>query len=317
MSNITPASNNKLAQANAFDDGLQAALQMPIKERPYTAKITRAAPTAFVFLLDQSGSMAGEMQWKSNAYSKAAIAAYVLNTLVDQLVERAMDGNDVKDYYKIAGIGYGGTDSYEANYCWQGNLQGKDWVTLAELRANKTVSFNALKVNGIDKQGWIPAIAGTLTPMKSAMQKAYTLLQTWIAMHKGKDCFPPTVINITDGEASDAENIELIQLANSIKELHTIDGNVLFFNININDGSTESITFPTKRDELPDDENAHLLYAMSSEMPRAFYKEISNYKKIDVQKQYVAMAYNAGSTELIQFMNIGTSQTKENLSKNG
>jgi hypothetical protein len=323
MSNLIPA-NNGLSKGQ-LDDLLQKALLRPVKEKPYTAQITRSTPTAFIFLLDQSGSMSEEMIWKDQPSTKANVATCVVNQIMEQLLERAVDGVAMKEYYDICVIGYGGSSDWKANFCWEGALAGKQWVKMSELRANRETTYEELVVNKTRtgttietkvKKGWISKVNKHKTPMKDAMLQASQLLKDWIATHSHYDGFPPTVINITDGEATDANSIELIKIANEIKQLHTTDGHVLFFNINISSESKGGIVFPASRAELPDNEFAHTLFNMSSSMPNAFKREIAITKDIDMQKEYIAMAYNANATELIQFMNIGTSQTKNNLQIN-
>lgn len=311
MSNITP-SNHSLSNISNVDDLLKVALQKPVKEKPYTAQITRQNPTAFIFLLDQSGSMNDTMEWRGQNSTKAEVATMVINNILGDLLNRALDGNDTKHYFDLCVIGYGGVSGKEANFLWQGALDGKTWINTSELRSNKNTDYTKLTASGKRKttHGWIANKSNSLTPMKDAMEKAYVLLKDWIVEHKDNDSFPPAVINITDGEATDAEPNELIMLSNKIKDLHTTDGNVLFFNININNSSDNSVLFPSERAELPNDENAETLFNMSSEMPKAFKREIANIKQIDAQKSYYAMAFNANASELIQFMNIGTSQTK-------
>ncbi|MGK0366056.1 MAG: ribosomal protein S6 [Saprospiraceae bacterium] len=325
MSNLTPSGNNGLSISSDVNDLLKLALKKPIKEIPYTAQITRNNPTAFIFLLDQSGSMNENMTWKGKTSTKADVATMVINEILEQLQERAVDGNDMKEYYDLCVIGYGGEDARQANISWQGALSGKEWVNMTTLRASRDVDYEVLEVKSsrsgevvktFNKKGWIAKKAKYLTPMKDAMQKAYDLLTKWMVSHSHYDGFPPTIINITDGEATDANAIDLIKLANEIKSLHTTDGHVLFFNVNINSNSDNSVIFPSTISELPKDEYADTLFKMSSKMPNVFKREIAYTRKIDMEKQYYAMAFNANAQELVQFMNIGTSQTKNNLNRN-
>jgi Mg-chelatase subunit ChlD len=50
---------------------------------------------------------------------------------------------------------------------------------------------------------WFDPVANGGTPMCAALGRATTILQGWLAQHP--DCFPPIVINITDGEATDGD----------------------------------------------------------------------------------------------------------------
>ena len=48
------------------------------------------------------------------------------------------------------------------------------------------------------------------------------------------DCYPPTIINITDGEFNGDTSESIQQKANELKSMFTNDGNVILFNIHIN-----------------------------------------------------------------------------------
>jgi hypothetical protein len=73
---------------------------------PYTAEISRGNPTCFIFLLDQSGSMAdtfgGEL-----AQRKADFVADVVNRTLHDLVIRCTRTEEIRNYYNISIIGYG------------------------------------------------------------------------------------------------------------------------------------------------------------------------------------------------------------------
>lgn len=89
---------------------------------------------------------------------------------------------------------------------------------------------------------------------------------------RNRDSFPPIVLNITDGEASDATPQTLLAEAGSIKSVATRDGNVLLFNIHLAGSGTQTSAqcFPSNREELPCIRYADLLYDMSSELPACY-----------------------------------------------
>jgi len=64
--------------------------------------------------------------------------------------------------------------------------------------------------------------------MCQALAQAKTIVQNWISQHPS--CFPPIVINITDGEATDGNPSDA---ANEIMGLASSDGNVLLFNVHL------------------------------------------------------------------------------------
>jgi urease gamma subunit len=76
----------------------------------YTQSITRAHRTAFILLIDGSGSMAEEVLFRGKLISKAEAVATITNELIFELMERARRAEGVRDYYDIAVLGYHGDD---------------------------------------------------------------------------------------------------------------------------------------------------------------------------------------------------------------
>ena len=95
-----------------------------------------------------------------------------------------------------------------------------------------------------------------------------------------------------------------------IEQLHTPDGNVMLMNIHISDKTGDSIMFPDNSNQLPKNNYAKFLYDLSSELPVIFHKEIAVFKHSDIASKYIAMAYNADMSALIQILNIGTATSK-------
>lgn len=73
---------------------------------PYTAEINRSQPTAFVFLIDQSGSMSDKMP---SGETKADFLAKVLNKTIYQLIIRSTKADGVRPYFDLAVFAYGGS----------------------------------------------------------------------------------------------------------------------------------------------------------------------------------------------------------------
>jgi len=72
----------------------------------YSAEISRSNPTAFLFLIDQSGSM-DEKIGESNI-SKAQFLSDALNRVLAVLIGRSSKSEGVRNYFEIGVIGYGG-----------------------------------------------------------------------------------------------------------------------------------------------------------------------------------------------------------------
>jgi uncharacterized protein YegL len=317
MSNIINTGGGSLAGQASFVDQLKEALEVRVKSRPYTAQISRETPSALVFLLDQSGSMTGEIYDSvlGKNVSKADKLTEAVNKILNDLLDRCKKSEGYRDYFDIAIIGYGGEDSNKANFAWQGNLKDKRWVKVSELVDNyvskETISIEQNirgKIVYADTVylKWIEPKAVFRTPMNSAMLLALDLLQEWIVNHKGKDVYPPTIINITDGQLTDATFEEVLKTAQRIKQLHTIDGNVLVFNLHIAESDDTSVLFPQGKDELPNDMFAGLLFDMSSDLPSIYDIEVSALTNKDKNGTYTGMSYNANLSEVVRIMDIGT-----------
>ena len=76
----------------------------------YSQSVTRNHRTAFVLMIDESGSMAEEISFRGIRTSKAKAVAIITNELLFELIERARRTEGIRDYYDIAILGYSGED---------------------------------------------------------------------------------------------------------------------------------------------------------------------------------------------------------------
>ena len=74
----------------------------------YGAEISRGNPTCFIFLLDQSASMADP--FGGEPVRKADFVADAVNRTLHDLVIRCTKTEEVRNYYDIAVIGYGSAE---------------------------------------------------------------------------------------------------------------------------------------------------------------------------------------------------------------
>lgn len=203
----------------------------------YTAQITRNTPTAFIFLIDQSVSMQKYTTLYGEEMPMAEAVARIVNHQLNELVLRCIKGSETRDYYDIAIIGYG----EKAYSGWKGELEGRDFVKPSELKEHpykkittkkETRTRKGVKVVEVEEVQWIEAEATQgWTRVHLAFEKAKGLLDEWMEKHHDKDCYPPTIINITDGEFNGATKEYVLQQANELKSMFTNDGNVILFNI--------------------------------------------------------------------------------------
>ena len=164
--------------------------------------------------------------------------------------------------------------------------------------------------NIVKRKKWLNAVAQNKTPMHHAFTQAAELLEDWIVRYKNKDVYPPTIINITDGQYTDATNAQMLEAAQRLKGLKTMDGGVLLFNLHISSKGGQSVIFPHTANELPAaDSYAKILFDMSSDLPELYNNDIALLRGTDTMSTFTGMAYNASLDSLVKLMNIGTSTT--------
>lgn len=292
----------------------------------YSARITREHKTAFIILSDRSGSMSEEVVFAGRAMTKADAVAHIINMFVDELINRSRREEGVRDYFDIAILGYG-DDGVASLLSPEGELS-----TTTELvrRAVPVRRFETQRIlpggNTVsaimDQKCWIEARSSGSTPMGAALLQAGRLAGAWCAAKANRKSFPPVVINVTDGEASDAVHEELKEYAGRIKECCTEDGAALLFNIHLapaGEGCGVSVeadgaeagpgiseaSFPCSPDQLPGHRYARLLYDLSSEIPECYNNTISSVRPGSFPP-YRAMSYNCAVEELFQMLTIGS-----------
>lgn len=279
----------------------------------YTAQITRNTPTAFIFLIDQSVSMQKYTTLYGEEMPMAEAVARIVNHQLNELVLRCVKGSETRDYYDIAIIGYG-ENAYSG---WKGELEGRDFVKPSELKEHpykkittkkETRTRKGVKVVEVEEVQWIEAEATQgWTRVHHAFEKAKGLLDEWMEKHHDKDCYPPTIINITDGEFNGATKEYVLQQANELKSMFTNDGNVILFNIHISANKAVCVTCPASKDEVSFSSLATTMYEMSSLLPMRYSDRIADLRGDGTpNNRYTAMSINADMSTLIQLMDIGT-----------
>ena len=273
----------------------------------YTAEISRTHPSCFVFLIDQSGSM--QEGWAGEAgKNKAEGLSTIINRLLQNLVLKCAKSEGVRDYYDVGVIGYGAT----VGPAFSGALAGKELVPVGEI-ANQParIEERSKKVDdgagGILDQNikfpiWFDAVANGGTPMCQAMARAQSILSRWVT--EQPTSFPPIVINITDGQATDGDPAAA---ANALKDLKTEDGQTLLFNIHVSSTPSSPIEFPGNESGLPDD-YAKLLFRMSSPLPD-YMKVIASEEGFPMGDSPRGFVFNGDMVSVIRFLDIGTRAT--------
>lgn len=287
---------------------------------PYTAQITRNTPTAFIFLVDHSVSMQQMTTLYGEEMTMAEAAARIVNNQINELVLRCVKMGETRHYYDIAVVGYG----EKAYSGWQGELEGRKFVSPEELKNHPYTKIvtrkevrtrSGVQVKEVEQVQWVSARHdGHWTHYHEAFDYARDLLADWMIDHHEKDCYPPTVIHITDGVFNHAPKEDVVQKANELKSMFTNDGNVILFNIHFTaDPEAQSIVCPIEKSELNGDLYGEALYEMSSLLPERYVYDISRCLNDYRPGRHMAMAVCADATTLIKLLDIGT---PTNISKN-
>jgi len=135
--------------------------------------------------------------------------------------------------------------------------------------------------------------------MCEALQLAKQYLEVFLGRYPG--CYPPLVINITDGMATDGDPFPI---AKSVQQLASNDGNVLLFNAHLSAKQSLAIEFPSADTSLPDN-FAKLLFRMSSKLPPRLF-DAARAEKYPVQPEARGFVFNADLVSVIRFLDIGT-----------
>lgn len=270
---------------------------------PYTAEISRNNPSCFLFLIDQSGSMDDLIGGSSR--KKADSVADAINRLLQNLIIKCAKSEGVRDYYEVGVIGYGAG----VGPAFTGALAGRSLVPISEVADSPArIEERTKKVDdgagGLVDQTvkfavWFEPVANGGTPMGQALDQARQLMQDWVTNHPAS--YPPIVINITDGEATDGDPTAF---AKDIAALSTSDGNVLVFNCHITTREGDAIVFPDNPSALSD-EYGKLLFGMSSVLPENLLQSARS-EGLNLGGQARGFAFQADFRELIRFLDIGT-----------
>ena len=272
---------------------------------PYSAEISRANPSCFLFLIDQSGSMEDPFGGGESNRKKADLVADAINRLLQNLVIKCAKEEGIRDYFHVGVIGYG----EKVGPALGGALAGRELVPISDIgNLPARVEQRTKKVEdgagGLIEQAirfpvWFDPVGHGATPMCQALTQAQTILSNWLPQHA--DSFPPIVINITDGEATDGNPTAA---AAAVRALQNNDGNVLLFNIHLSSKGGKPIEFPDSGANLPD-KYAELMFDLSSPLT-ATMRSIAEQEGLAVSESSRGFVFNADMVSVIKFLDIGT-----------
>jgi hypothetical protein len=294
----------------------------------YSAEISRSNPSCFLFLIDQSGSMQDFIDPAGapavdrppgadapptaapSGRTKAQGVADAINRLLQNLVIKCAKSEGVRDYYHVGVLGYGGDmTANRVEPAFSGALAGRELVPIGEI-ANSPARIDERTKKVDDGAGglveqkikfpiWFEPVANGGTPMSQAFNRAHSILRGWIGQHAPS--FPPIVINITDGEATDGDPAAAAEL---VKSLATNDGNCLLFNVHISSRGGAPLEYPDAEGSLPD-EFSRLLFNMSSILP-TYMQAMARQEGIRATETTRGFVFNADMVAVIRFLDIGT-----------
>lgn len=273
---------------------------------PYSAEISRENPSCMIFLVDQSASMADPFAGGEPGSKKADGVADAVNNLLQSLCIRCAKQDGVRAYFHVGVLGYG---EQGVGPAFAGALSGKELVPISEIaEAPARVVERVKKINdgagGLVEQTvkfpiWFAPLASGGTPMVAALNRAAGILEGWLAQHAS--CFPPVVINITDGESTDGCPLAA---GEAVRRLSVPDGGVLLFNLHLSSKQGPRTEFPNSDLGLVD-QYAKQLFQMSSPLT-PFMVSLARKENYNIEEGARGFAFNASFEAMINFIDIGT-----------
>jgi hypothetical protein len=272
----------------------------------YASEIVKNEPMLLLFLIDQSGSMAGALPDQPNR-RKADVLADVINDVLRGLIMRCARGESVDDYFNVAIIGYG----HKLGSAFSGSLSGCDVVPISALAKMGTRVIKDVKTSNeeagfaieqaIRTTRWFDSIAEGGVPMRNAFAQTHTCLQRWLEQHP--DCSPPVVIHISNGRSTDGDPAKLMKATASLR---SSGGSVLLFNIHISsDASSASISFPDSTATLPS-RDATILFECASPLTYPMRMIANSKHGMDLSDGTRGFVFNGDAALVVRALDVMT-----------
>jgi hypothetical protein len=270
----------------------------------YTAEISRSNPSCLLFLIDQSGSMKRPFGGQTGK-RKADGVADAVNRMLQNLALKCAKSEGIRDYFHVGVIGY----ATDINLPLGGPLAGQPLVPIS-LLANHPLRIEQRKRRTDDGAGglveqtfkfpvWLEPVADGKTAMCKALKLAGQFVDEFITQFPS--CFPPLVINISDGRATDGDPTDP---ADELRQRESNDGNVLVFNVHLSSRSVQPVEYPG-REEVLSHRYARLLYRLSSPLPTVL-RDAARAEGFDMSGTPRGFVFNADLVAVIRFLDIGT-----------
>ena len=277
---------------------------------PYTADISRNNPACFLFLIDQSGSMSGALGGQPGLRKMDGVADAV-NKILDATSQKCSQGMEIRDYFDIGVITYTTDDAGNPDVASVLPETSPEQPFLKVSQVAEAAEMEERQVKEPDGAGgivevtrkvpvWLRPEAKWGTPMCEALSTASKAIQSWISQHP--DSYPPMVINISDGDATDGDPEPVAQ---EIMALGTNDGSGLLYNAHLSEMSAMPVQYLSEDNGLPQDEYAARMFRMSSEFPAPVVEKARS-MDLPVTQGSRGYVFNADMVALVELLNIGT-----------
>ncbi len=276
----------------------------------YLRTITREHRSAYILLLDISGSMQDAITYEGQFTTKGESMVDAANKILQELYLRAYRDNEIRNYYDVAVICYSGRGVFSVLH--EDGVADSPFVPINELNEEQCLSLKCLTpLNYFDDHApsKILMMPDGSTPMNEALYVVSKVLREWCGEPKNFDSAPPMVFHITDGHATDGDLRDMVDSAEEVMSHSTNYGNVLMLNIHLNPMSEgQTLIFPTEL-ELEEHPNPFFraMGRASSPMPEVFVPLIREMRECrsggDI---YRGVGLNVSVVDMISMMNIGT-----------
>lgn len=288
----------------------------------YTRRFSRRYPGLFIILLDQSGSMGEPVQGQN--CTKGDYATTALNNLIYKMVQSAKfeaSTGERRKYGYLSIFGYGDSvypllspsgDPIDIPFLGKhprGTVQ-----IVRDVLDTHTQSYQKVVEN---RPYWIEPLWRGQTQMAGAFMLARDVARRWLSAEPEQgqaprqECFPPIIINITDGENNG--NGDPVALAQEIQAEGTQQGGILIFNCHFTNEIVQSCIFPGSASEMLhlNSPFAQKMFEMSSIIPEPLRRKASLELLQGEQISNTArgFVYNADTDILVKFLHWGTMGT--------
>lgn len=280
----------------------------------YQQSITHLNRSAVIIAIDCSVSMQSWTYLRHTRMRKMEAAALITNYTIDEIVVRATRGNEIRNYYDIAVVGYSG-DGVEV-------IIGDHSDNLVDIKSLFEVmpQPSCYQITQQNSKGeaittpltlheWVKPKACGTTPLYEALILIKSMLSDWCNNPHNRHSFPPLVINISDGCCSDGDYNEVVEIAKDIQVLRTTDGTTTFVNILLTTDREireEPLMFPSLDEFTPSTDEEQLLHEMSSILPSELDDALCKLTGYKSNKTRKCFARNASICEILAMADIGT-----------